>query len=102
MIAVEITKKKKKKQKQNKTKQKQKNNNFIFKFGRVRLGIRVFSSHNFGNLGGQMKTRYKDAFGEKCKGDLYHERNSKLHGVKAIMVLPLVLLNAFHYHSTRL
>ena len=31
----------------------------------VRLGVRVPSFHNFGNLGGQLKTRYDDAFGEK-------------------------------------
>ena len=60
MIAVGIAKKKKKR-----------------KIGRVRLGDRVLSFHNFGNLGGQLKTRYDDAFGEKRKGDLYHKCHSK-------------------------
>ena len=45
-----------------------------FKFGRARLGIKVLSFHNFGNLGGELKTRYDNAFGEKRKGDLYHKR----------------------------
>ena len=35
------------------------------KFSRVRLGVRVLSFHNFGNLGGQLKTRYDDTFGKK-------------------------------------
>ena len=38
---------------------------FAFKFGRVRLGVRVPSFHNFGNLGGQLKSRYDDARSEK-------------------------------------
>ena len=46
----------------------------IFKIGRVRLGVKVLSFHNFGNLGGQLKTRHNDALGEKRKGDLYHKR----------------------------
>ena len=37
----------------------------VFKFGRVRLGVRVPSFHNFGNLGGQLKSRYDDARSEK-------------------------------------
>ena len=28
--------------------------------------------YNYGNLGGHLKTRHDDAFGEKTKGDLYH------------------------------
>ena len=48
----------------------------IFKFGRVRLGVRVLSFHNFGNLGSQLKTRYDDTLGEKWKGDLYHKRTT--------------------------
>ena len=48
----------------------------IFKliFGWVRQGVRVPSFHNFCNLGGLLKTRYDDAFGEKRKGDLYYKR----------------------------
>ena len=37
----------------------------VFKFGRVRLGVRVPSFQNFGNLGGQLKSRYDDARSEK-------------------------------------
>ena len=33
----------------------------FFKFGRVRLGVRVPSFHNFSNLGDQLKSRYDDA-----------------------------------------
>ena len=52
--------------------------NSIFKFDRVRLGARVLCFHNFGTLGGQLKTRYDDEpFGEKWKGDLYHKRKSR-------------------------
>ena len=36
------------------------------------------SFHNCGNLGGQLKTRYDDAFGVKRKGDLYHKRTTIL------------------------
>ena len=52
------------------------NNNSIFKFGQVCLGDGVLSFHNFGNLGGQLKTRYDDAFGEKRKGDLYNKSHT--------------------------
>ena len=69
MIVVEIAEKNKTKQNnqnktktnQNKTKQNKqtnKQNPFIFKFGRVRPGVRVPSFHNFGNLGGQLKSKY--------------------------------------------
>ena len=37
----------------------------VFKFGRVRLGVRVPSFHYFGNLGGQLKSSYDDARSEK-------------------------------------
>ena len=51
LIAVEITEKK-------------------IKLGRLLLGFRVLSFHNFSNLGGQLKTGHDDAFGEKRKGGL--------------------------------
>ena len=37
----------------------------VFKFSRFRLGVRVPSFHNFGNLGGQLESRYDDARSEK-------------------------------------
>ena len=52
------------------------------KFGRVRLDVRVPSSHNFSNLGGQLKTRYNDTFGENWKGDLYHNHVNKVKWMK--------------------
>ena len=64
-------KKQNKKQKTNKQTNKEQS-----KFGRFRLGVKVLSFHNFGNLGGQMRTMYDDAFGEKWKGDLYHKRGT--------------------------
>ena len=39
--------------------------NSTFQFDRVRPGVRVLSFLNFGTLGGQLKTRYDDASGEK-------------------------------------
>ena len=56
----------------------------IFKFGGVRLGVRVLSFHNFGNLGSQLKTKYDAALGKKWKSDLYHKRNTTIitKGVK--------------------
>ena len=38
--------------------------------GRLLLGFRVLSFHNFSNLGGQLKTGHDDAFGEKRKSGL--------------------------------
>ena len=46
------------------------------KLGWVRLGVRVPSFHDFGNLGGQLKTRYDDTFGQKRKRDTI---NAPLH-----------------------
>ena len=45
----------------------------IFKFERVRLGVRVLGFHNYGKLGGQLRTRNDDAIGDQQKGDLYHK-----------------------------
>ena len=47
----------------------------VFKISRVHLGVRVLSFCDYGNVGGQLKTRYDDVFGEKTKGDLHHKRN---------------------------
>ena len=46
---------------------RQKKKKIIFKFGQVRQGVRVLSFHYFGNLGGQLKTRYDDALARKEK-----------------------------------
>ena len=65
MIVVEITK-------------KQQKSLSIFKFGRIDLGVRVLSFHDFGNnLSDQLKTRYDDALGEKWKGNLWYKRFTK-------------------------
>ena len=82
IIAVAIaekTKQKNKTKKENKTK-KTRNKNKTTPFSNsvkfAYIGVNVLSSHNFGNLGGQLKTRYDETLGEKRKGDPYHKRLS--------------------------